>query len=339
MKNKKRLNLKWNVIILTIITVLIVVLTIKDDFFDIVNVLSKVNIFWIVIAIFLVLICWLLKASTITLFSKNFNKKYSFKSAMIMTLSTQFFNAITPFSSGGQPFQVYALSKNKIKTNQAISVVAVSFICYQIALVLIGIISILINNVFHMFDKITLLQKLVTIGFSINVFVIALTLVLVFSKKINKKVAKILINLLNKINIVKNKDEAIEKVNDKLLEFYNSGKVLLNNKKDFVIGIFYNFISIICLYMIPIIIIFSIGNYKSLNIISSIVCSSYTMMIGSFVPLPGGIGGIEYGFINFFGQYLNGPILKVLMLLWRFFTYYFGMFLGILTLNFMKRRK
>jgi uncharacterized protein (TIRG00374 family) len=63
------------------------------------------------------------------------------------------------------------------------------------------------------------------------------------------------------------------------------------------------------------------------------------MLIGSFIPLPGGTGGVEYGFINFFGNFLSGAILKTLMLLWRFFTYYFGMFIGAITFNIMERRK
>lgn len=339
MKNKPKLNFKNNFIVLALITVIIMIFSLKDDFDEILKILTQVNVLWIIVAICLVFTYWGFRAVSIIIFAKKFNDNYKSKEGMKLVMATQFFNAITPFASGGQPFQVYMLRKNKLKTNEAISVVAVNFICYQMALVLIGIIAILSNSIFHVFNKVTLLQHLVTIGFSVNIIVTIITLILVFSKKCNKGIAKFCINLLNKIKIIKNKDETIKKINDKLSEFNKSGKILINNKKDFIMGILYNLISITCLYLVPVAVIFSIGDYTSINAFKSIICSAYTMMIGSFVPLPGGTGGIEFGFLNFFGQYLKGPILKTLMLMWRFFTYYFGMFVGVITFNVMERRK
>lgn len=202
-----------------------------------------------------------------------------------------------------------------------------------------GFMAILSNHIFHIFAKVSLLQKLVTIGFVVNVSVILITLVLVFSKKFNKMIAKWCISILNKVKIIKNKEETVHKVNNKLSEFHKSGKILLQNKKDFILSILYNVISISCLYLVPLAVIFSIGDYYRINAFTSIICSSYTMMMGSFVPLPGGTGGIEFGFIKFFGNFLNGAVLKTLMLLWRFLTYYFGMFLGAITFNLMERRR
>ncbi len=60
------------------------------------------------------------------------------------------------------------------------------------------------------------------------------------------------------------------------------------------------------------------------------------MLIGSFVPIPGGSGGLEYGFIVFYGNYIGGPKLTAIMLLWRFVTYYFGMIVGAINLNMRK---
>lgn len=339
MKNKPKINFKGNFLILLLLTIMIMFFSLKDDFNDIVKLLFKINPFWLVLAIILVLGYWGFRAISIYIFVNKFNKNYKLNEAMELTVATQFFNAITPFASGGQPFQVYMLTKKKLKVNESLSVVAVNFICYQIALVLIGLLAIISNNIFNILDKNSLLQKFVTIGFIVNISIALVTLLLVFSKKINKKVAKICVLLLNKVNIVKNKDEVIKKINDKLSEFNKSGKILINYKKDFVLSIIYNIISITCLYIVPLAIIVGFGIAKSINVFETIICSAYTMLIGSFVPLPGGTGGVEYGFINFFGNFLNGAILKTLMLLWRFFTYYFGMFIGAITFNIMERRK
>ena len=61
------------------------------------------------------------------------------------------------------------------------------------------------------------------------------------------------------------------------------------------------------------------------------------MIIGAFVPLPGGTGGLEYSFITFFGNFISGSKLTTLMLMWRFCTYYFGMLIGAVLLNLSRR--
>ena len=64
------------------------------------------------------------------------------------------------------------------------------------------------------------------------------------------------------------------------------------------------------------------------------------MIMGSFVPTPGGTGGIEYGFMYFFNYLIKGSVLSALMLVWRFITYYGGMiFGGICLLSYRKKSK
>jgi uncharacterized protein (TIRG00374 family) len=62
------------------------------------------------------------------------------------------------------------------------------------------------------------------------------------------------------------------------------------------------------------------------------------MLIGVFVPIPGGAGGIEYAFVAFFGFYLTRSPLMALLLMWRFVTYYFAILVGGLLIVFSKGR-
>ena len=80
------------------------------------------------------------------------------------------------------------------------------------------------------------------------------------------------------------------------------------------------------------------GDFGSVNIATAIITSAYVMVIGSFIPLPGGTGGLEYSFISFYGYFAIDPKLTALMLVWRFLTYYFGMIVGAIVLNFGRRK-
>jgi uncharacterized membrane protein YbhN (UPF0104 family) len=58
------------------------------------------------------------------------------------------------------------------------------------------------------------------------------------------------------------------------------------------------------------------------------------MLIGAFVPIPGGSGGIEYAFVAFFGFYITGSTLMAMLLIWRFITYYLSLLIGGLVIIF-----
>jgi len=61
------------------------------------------------------------------------------------------------------------------------------------------------------------------------------------------------------------------------------------------------------------------------------------MIIGSFVPIPGGTGGLEYAFVHYFGFFIVSAPLVAAMLVWRFMTYYLMMSVGGVMLLFKKR--
>ena len=118
--------------------------------------------------------------------------------------------------------------------------------------------------------------------------------------------------------------------------FHQGAKRLFKNKKKLFQNIGCNFLGLICLYLVPYMILYGMGNHD-LTVITCIVCSAYTMIIGAFVPIPGATGGLEYGYMSFFGQIVKGTVLNASMLLWRAITYYFGLIVGAITLS-IKRK-
>lgn len=327
-----------NIIVLALVTCLVLYFSLKDNFNTIINEIINVNIFWLVISFLLALSFWFFKAIATTRIANIFKKDYSIKQGMRLVLETNFFHAITPFAVGGQPYEIYSLKKSKLKITEATNVSIVNFIVYQIALVLLGIIAIVYNHHFVLLKENDLLKNLVVIGFLVNFIVIVALFLLTCTKKINKILMKFIIKVLNKIHIVKNKDEKIKQFNEYLNEFHQGAKILLQDKKLFIKLIFVHFIGLISSYLIPLTLTYAMG-ISSYTGIEAIVLSSYVMLIGAFVPIPGGTGGLEYGFMTFYGSFIKGSKLNAIMLLWRFITYYFAMILGAILLGIRKKEK
>ena len=336
---KNNMKKKINVIVLIVITILVLYFSLKDDFYNIINQIINMNILYLLIAFLLIFLYWIFRSYPMYCFTKKINKKFKYITSFKLTLRTQFFNAITPFATGGQPYQIYFLKKNGLDYASSTSVVLENFIVYQIALVFLGLVALFSNHIFHIFNKVSLLQRLIALGFIINTLVIVVMFVVAFSKKMNKKLINLGIIILTKLRIIKDKKETLDKWDENINRFHYSAKLLLDDKKIFFTNILYNLVALCCLYLIPLFVLYAMGKFNSFNAGVAIVTSAYIMIIGSFVPIPGATGGLEYGFISFYGNFVTGSTLSAMMLVWRFITYYFGMIVGAISLAIRKVKK
>lgn len=326
MKNKT-LNLSLLILALS----LVLYFTLKDNFSSIMHELSKVNILIFALAIFVFILSLMIKSVSLQIFIKEHKKNYSFKSAFCLTLIGQFLNGITPFSTGGQPFQVYLLKKDGHRISDSTSAMVKDSIAYQVALLIMGIFSITLNLVLKTIPVNSSLTPLIIIGFLINIMVLLFLFMIIRMRKTTLSLINKLLLILNKIR-KKNTDQLKKRIEKGLDNFYNCYEELRKNKKQFIITVLTNVINLTLLYMIPYIIFKSL-NTNTFDIMRSIMLTSFVMLMGNFVPIPGATGGIEYGFIKFFGIFnTNISVISGAMLLWRFVTYFFGMLMGFIML-------
>ena len=181
---QSKLKKELNILVLIFITILVLYFSLKDHFSETINQIFTMNIWYLLIAFLLLFIFWIFRTYPMYVFCRKINKDFKYTSAFQLTLRTQFFNAVTPFATGGQPYQIYFLKQSGIDYASSASVVLENFIVYQIALVALGLIALFANNVFHIFSKVYFLQKLVAVGFIMNTLVIVVMFILAFSKKL-----------------------------------------------------------------------------------------------------------------------------------------------------------
>ena len=329
-------NIRKHSFVLLLITISILFLILKDNFIDILNVLINMNIYCVLISVLLIILFWICKALSKYFIVKEYSKKIKFKTILRQTFITKFFNGITPFSSGGQPMEIYMLKKSGISLVKSTNVVLQNFLIYQVVLVLYGIFAIIVNYNFNYFESVPMLRKLVFLGFFINSFVCLVTCIICFCKKATRGIVTLILKLVIKLKIIKDIDAFTGKINNKVLDFQESADFLLKRKKTVFKSFVINVFALTIFYSIPLFLLIGMGNIFSMNLLSVITSSAYVLLIGSFVPIPGGTGGIEFGFMKFFGAFITGPVLSALLLIWRFVTYYLGIIVGGITFSFYK---
>ena len=330
---------KINIIILIIISFMVMYFALKDDFNTTIKYLATVNLLWIGVGILAFVLYLIFQSLSLHIFMKGIDKNYKLKDTILLILSAQFFNAITPFSSGGQPFQMYLMKKQGIKLTDSGNVLLQNFIGQQLSIIIMGTFSIVINKVFNIIPQDNMLRKIVVIGYVVNIVVLLILFMLSYAKKTNTELFNKILNFIFKFKFIRNKNDLKEKLLNKIDEFYEGSAYFKKNISKLLRATLYNVIGLVFYYIIPLFVFFSIGEVSSITILESIVCSGYTYLIGSFVPIPGGTGGLEYGFIQFFQGFTVGATLSACMILWRFITYYFGMIIGAISLLFYKRRE
>ncbi len=325
---------KWlNILIILAITVGFLWFVLKDNFNQVVETLFSSNIGWILVA--LLCFCVYMVFDTLSTYGiiRIYKKDTTFKFALYLGLINKFFCGITPLSTGGQPMQIYELKKKGVPVSTGANIEVQAYMMFQIALMILAILSVIFDGIFHFFQYVPVLQQMMVAGFVINLVILLILLFISFSKNFNRTVAGGIIGFLAKFGLIKNKKAKIEKWNNACQNYYENGQALLRNKKVFARGVAYQIIALTTYYLLPIFIAFAIGCADNLNVINVFAASSYVFVMGCYVPIPGASGGMEAGFMGFFGNFVDGSALSVFVLLWRGITYYLPMIAGAIAFN------
>ncbi|MBQ6476907.1 MAG: flippase-like domain-containing protein [Bacilli bacterium] len=326
-------KLKKNSIFILLLTVVVLIFILKDNFLEIMSLLLGCNIWWLLVAIIMYIIYFIFDQLSLWNIILQFRKDIKFRFVIYLGIINKFFSGITPLSTGGQPAQIYALHKKGVSISDGTNMEIQAFMVFQIAVMLFGFISITINHIFGLFEKVPLLREMTIIGFTINFILLVLVFLVSFSENFNRIIINFIINILHKIHIVKHINKQKNKWNKICDEYYINAKELLHNKSTFFRCVLFQLISLSLYYVLPFFLAKSLGCADNLTIYSSIAASSYVFIAFCLVPMPGATGGMEYGFMGFFGNFIAGYHLNALLLSWRFLTFYVPTIIGAIVFN------
>lgn len=289
------------------------------------NAVCSVNPIFLVLAVAFILIYWLLEAIGLHIVMKAIHPEQKFKHTLTVAVLGQYFNCITPFSSGGQPIQAYYLVKYGAPLSSALTALLSKFISYQFILTVYSA-FILIFRIGYISDSPTMMF-FVILGFIVNSAVIAFLLMLAFFRKAATKLAHFIVRLLGKLRIVKDVDAKLRYV-DGELEMYNQNFKFIKSKPWLIIKVCIATVIQLTVYFAISYVIYLGFGLSGTDFLTIISCQAFVLMISAFVPLPGAMGAAEGSYVMFFDG-IFGDYVNLSTFIWRFLTFYFAILVGI----------
>ncbi|WP_291634079.1 lysylphosphatidylglycerol synthase transmembrane domain-containing protein [Clostridium sp.] len=247
-----------------------------------------------------------------------------------LTFINIFLSNITPFATGGGFSQIYFLNKKDISIGDATAATTIKTVLPLIFFFITTPI-ILINN--------KAIFKIAPSS-SNSIYILALALIYILAAYgiykiltntniIKKNLSKVLSLLQNK-NIISNNRTDKFKTNIFLeIDIFalNINRFLKGNKKYILLSIIYMLLYLFALFMVPAILIRGVNSNISVSKI--ILIQIVLTFVTYFAPTPGATGVAEGGFTLMFSSFVEKNEIVSLTFLWRFFTMYLGMLIGL----------
>ena len=318
---RKRGNLKMlrNLVFFVLLIIFTFWYLLKDqDLNELANAIKSADIKYVIIGALLMFCVYLMESINVrSVLIALGEKKFSIFRALKYTFIGNFFSAITPAATGGQPVEIYYMNKDDIKTANGTMTMLLQLCGFQISTLVLSIVCAILNPKL-LSDGIIWFYLL---GIGINTFALVLMLMGTFSEKLSRMFINSLIKYMKKIKL-KNADKIQVKLEESLEQYSKSAVFIKTHKIEFVKSVLRVFIQISIYHSIPYFIYRSFGlnelNYFQLFSMQAVL---YTTVSG--IPLPGSIGVSETLFLKLYGMAFGTVLLNGAMLLYRFVSFYF----------------
>ena len=305
---------------------------------------SKVNWWWILIAVGLFFLALALDSFRIWILIKHatgHNRPWlSFKS----TITQRFYDNITPLATGGQPFQIFYLNRRGLSASTATSAPLAKYIFGQVVYILFAVTIIVCNttgiiNLFSDSSQVSgaVLLTMCWVGIGLNLLLIFAIVSLSVSKKVAPNIMVGILKLLKKLRIIKDYRRTYAKVMHMVREYISTSRMFFSKPSIFLGELISSILLCIATTTIPFCIYTAMCgldlNMWILIISLAIVCD----FTAGFMPLPGGAGVAEVACLAVFAALfadagVSAGLVVWAMLFWRIFSYYAYLLCGILLL-------
>ena len=288
----------------------------------------ELNPLWLLGGVACMVGYWLFETLTLHFLLKRFYGDEPFSDSLTASMGGQYFSAITPFSTGGQPFQTYYLAKRGRSVGVTASALLTKFMIYQISLVAFSTVLLIIKWDYFK-STVPNFYWLVLIGYIVNLAVLLAMATVGIFKGIADWICRLLIKIGAKLKIVKNKEETLEKAEEGLELFHSTFRGLFRHFPVLLAGLLFSTLQLFCYFSVSYFIYRSFG-LNSVDLVTIVGAQGFVLMVSSFVPIPGAGVGAEASFSLFFKSFFpEEGQLGVAVILWRLISFYLTIVVGV----------
>lgn len=281
---------------------------------------------WLLVALAMAVAAWFLEGIVLNIFCKVIYQQWKFRYSFCIGMEGILYSALTPFSTGGQPMQIYSMRRLGMDTGAASSIIAMKTVVYQIILVLYSLVMVVWMLPFFQ-TNVSNFSFLTVVGLLCNSTFIIRIILFCVSKRATDKILRKGIWIFHKLHLCKHPEERYEKIKQELAVFHESSNLFGKTWKPYLTTCILTIVQIACTCSIPYFIYRSFGFLEQpINVIMA--AQAYVSMVSAFVPLPGASGGAEGSFVLFFRSFFSEGTIIPAMVVWRTMSYYLNFPIG-----------
>ena len=257
------------------------------------------------------------------------------RQALPYALTGFFFSGITPFASGGQPMQLYAMHRDGIRAAHGTAALAMELASFQAAAVVLAGLGLLR---FHGFILQTsgFAVSFLLMGFAANLGLLSLLLLAIFAPGSIPRIAGALAALLQKLRFPK-AARFQSAANDWATDYQACAAALRRAPKHTARLLAVSLLQLAAMHSVPYWVALSLGVH-GVTLLQMLSLQAVLFLVVSLIPLPGGTGVSEGGFLLLYAAVFHSSSLETAMLLSRFASFYLpllfsGLLLGMRALH------
>lgn len=253
-----------------------------------------------------------------------------------------YFSSITPGCVGGQPSEIYYMKKDGIKVGSGSLAMLILNGIYHLAVLIVAGSSLLLGGM-SVLEQMGNFRIFFYYGAIAQIFLSSCFCLLIFSKKLAPHILHKGIDLLVKIRLIKNVEKWHKRAEHNIDEYHLGAEYIKQNPTILMRLLLLGILQITLLYSTPFWVYKGMGltghGYFSILAIQA----ALTMSIES-LPIPGGMGIAEGGFISLYSLVFGHKNVVAAMLITRGISYYFSLAFSAVITAFsrgsrVKRRK
>ena len=304
-------------------------------------IMKLVNKKFIFIGFLIMVLYIILECTIINILIKTIQKTKVRFLAVKIAMRGFYYNLVTPFASGSQPMQIYALNKYDINLSKSIAIVTNKTVLFQTVVTIYSAVIIFLN-IEVLKNELPSMLVLMSIGMVMNIVSLLGGMLIVLTPNTMKIIVKVIVNILYRLNIFKSLNKKIHTINKFIDEYSYSIKLFIKNKKALCLSIILTIIQLTVFFSISYC-VYKAFNLNGLSLFEVLSLQVFLYMSVSPIPTPGNVGANEVAFLTIFANVFPGNIIGYSVFLYSIYVYYFLVVVcGLFTIHthyYMNKRK